>query len=251
MALIADRTAAAERQRRVDEAWEELSLEAQNEILSGAMYARVIARHEQRAHWLSIGRALARVRTEAMRCAGTNNDHHPHYRIYYGILMTRVPDLDALVKQDKASSVHARWLWDNWPVIEPWFAGLEPGANEKLNHPTTIKRRYEAAHKTKPQGAEAVPTPLQRKERRIAELEEELDQTSRKLRAIERANGNISEGRDWTWHDTPEQIAAVMMQLHPDKAKRLGGALQNLAKSTTKKPPRAARRPAASERAHE
>jgi len=42
---------------------------------------------------------------------------------------------------------------------------------------------------------------------------------------------------DWTWHDTPEQIAAAMLGLYPDKAKRLGAALQNAAKSTTRKPP--------------
>jgi len=56
--------------------------------------------------------------------------------------------------------------------------------------------------------------------------------------------GVFSEGRDWTWHDTPEQIAAAMLQLYPDKAKRLGSALQNAAKSTTRKP----RTPAAKQR---
>lgn len=200
------------------------------------MDARAIAGHEQRGRWLHVGRALARVRTEAMRRAETNNDHHPCYRIYYGILMARVPDLDALVKQDKASSVHARWLWDNWHVIEPWLAGLEPGANEKLNHPSAIKRRFEASLKSKPQGAEAVPTPLQRKDPRIAELEDELDQMQARVRQLERGRDNLSEGRDWTWNDTVENIAAVMLRLYPDKTKRLGSALQHLSKSTTRKP---------------
>ena len=237
---LADRTDLTERQRRIDAEWSELPLDAQVEIMDGALNARAIARHEQRGQWLKIGRALARVRTEAMRRAGTNNDHHPHYRIYYGFLMARVPDLDMLVKQDKASSVHARWLWDNWHAVEPWLAGLEPGANEKLNHPSAIKRRFDAAQKTKPQGAEAIPTPLQRKDRRIAELEEDLDRAQVKIRQLERGGDNVSEGRDWTWHDRPEDIAAAMLRLYPDKAKRLGSALQNIAKSTTRKAPRKA-----------
>jgi hypothetical protein len=234
----ANRASADERQKRVDETWSALSLEAQNEILEGALASRTLARHEQRAAWLTFGKALARVRTEAMLLAHTNNDHHPVYRTYYGFLMARVPDLDARVKQDKASSVHARWLWDNWPVIEPWLAGLEPGANEKLSHPSAIKRRFEASQKSKPQGAEAVPTPLQRKDRRIAELEDELEQTQARVRQLDRARDNLSEGRDWTWNDTVEDIAAVMLRLYPDKAKRLGSALQHLSKSTTRKPAR-------------
>ena len=56
--------------------------------------------------------------------------------------------------------------------------------------------------------------------------------------------GVFSERRDWTWHDTPEQIAAAMLRLYPDKAKRLGSTLQNAAKSTTRKP----RTPAAKQR---
>jgi hypothetical protein len=47
---------------------------------------------------------------------------------------------------------------------------------------------------------------------------------------------DLTEGRDWTWHDTPQQIAEAMLRTHPDKAKRLGAALQNLSKSTTRKP---------------
>ena len=67
-------------------------------------------------------------------------------------------------------------------------------------------------------------------------LQEELDAAQRELRQLKKNRDNLTEGRDWTWHDTPDDIAAAMMQTHPDKAKRLGAALQNLAKATTKKP---------------
>jgi hypothetical protein len=67
----------------------------------------------------------------------------------------------------------------------------------------------------------------------IVRLQEELDAANRELR---KGPDDLSEGRDWTWHETPEDIAAAMLRLYPDKAKRLGSALQNAAKSTTKKP---------------
>jgi hypothetical protein len=78
--------------------------------------------------------------------------------------------------------------------------------------------------------------PPNRKDMEIVRLQEELDTAYRKLRELERQHGNITEGRDWTWHDTPDAIAAAMLAAYPEKAKRLGSALQNLSKSTTKKP---------------
>jgi hypothetical protein len=43
---------------------------------------------------------------------------------------------------------------------------------------------------------------------------------------LKRNRDDLTEGSDWTWHDTPEHIAAVMLRRYPDKAKRLGAALQ-------------------------
>jgi hypothetical protein len=96
---------------------------------------------------------------------------------------------------------------------------------------------------------------------KILRLQEELDDVTRKLREIAARRifqqkailrcfdnaaqvhfvhvpdeGNITEGRNWTWHDTPDDIAEAMLAAYPDKAERLGSALQNLLKSTTKKP---------------
>jgi hypothetical protein len=72
--------------------------------------------------------------------------------------------------------------------------------------------------------------------REIVRLQEELDAANRELRQLRKGRDDLTEGRDWTSHDTPDAIAAAMLRLYPDKAKRLGSALQNAAKSTTKKP---------------
>jgi hypothetical protein len=67
-------------------------------------------------------------------------------------------------------------------------------------------------------------------------LQDELDAAHRELRQLKKNRDDLTEGTAWTWHDKPEDIAAAMLRLYPDKAKRLGSALQNLAKSTTRKP---------------
>jgi len=39
---------------------------------------------------------------------------------------------------------------------------------------------------------------------------------------------------DWSWQDQPEDIAAAMLRIYSDKAKRLGAALQNASKPAAK-----------------
>jgi hypothetical protein len=104
----------------------------------------------------------------------------------------------------------------------------------QLNHPNAVLRRWQAtrqapadrANGTKGRGYKDI----------VRELQEQLDAKDREIRQLQRNRDDLTEGRDWTWHDTPQQIAEAMIASHPDKAKRLGAALQNLAKSTTKKP---------------
>jgi hypothetical protein len=126
------------------------------------------------------------------------------------------------------------------PEIEAWRQNIGLTQRLKLNHPNTVWRGWQAAQTASNKGDGSISPPPNRKDMEIVRLQEELDAANRKLRNRD----DLSEGRDWTWHDTPEQIAAAMLRLYPDKAKRLGSALQNAAKSTTRKP----RTPAAKQR---
>jgi hypothetical protein len=122
-------------------------------------------------------------------------------------------------------------------------------------------------------GVAGLATPLQRKDARIAELEQELDTAQQEIRRLKRGkkrlaiasphcagadayagdasarrvwtwnstlltsrtrrtatstqSDNVTEGRDWPWQDTPEDIAATILRLYPDKAIR--GSSQALA----------------------
>jgi len=69
-----------------------------------------------------------------------------------------------------------------------------------------------------------------------AELEDELDQVQVEIRKLKRRQDDISEGRDWNWRDTPEEIAAAFLRLQPHKAPQVAAALLNLSKSTARQP---------------
>jgi len=66
--------------------------------------------------------------------------------------------------------------------------------------------------------------------REIVRLQAELDAAKLRIRELVREYGNTTEGRDWTWHDKPDDIARAMLLTHTNKAEQLGAALQNLAK---------------------
>ena len=88
-----------------------------------------------------------------------------------------------------------------------------------------VWKRFQAA-KAAPEKDPSKSPPPNRKDIEIMRLQSELDDAHKKLRAFE--HDKISEGRDWDWQDTPQEIAEAMLRLYPDKAKRLGAALRKL-----------------------
>jgi hypothetical protein len=226
-------------QTQIDEEWARLSVESRELILDGNLNARLLATRPDRNYWLKVGRAMARLREEALHRSGANHDQHPIYRRFFRILLRRVPDLEALYEQDKPAMVAARWLADSWLAVESFLAGLardDARTEARLNHPLAIKRRFEDADRRRPQGLEKPATPLQRKDARIAELESELDTAETELRRLTRGQDNLTEGRDWTWQDNAKDIAAAWFRLYPTKAAQVASEVMQLAKSTTSKP---------------
>jgi hypothetical protein len=181
--------------------------------------------------WVAIGRAIEAGRTAIMRFLNTNQSKGRVWSETFGQWL-RENEFDQI---DKGVRSRLQTCLDNLPAIEAWRQTLGLTLRLQLNHPNAVLRRWQAA-RAAPKGPGNSGAPGNRKDIEIVRLQEELDAANKKLREIERGRDDLSEGRDWTWHDTPEQIAAAMLTLYPDKAKRLGSALQNLAKSTTRKP---------------
>jgi hypothetical protein len=179
---------ATEREQKINELWADVAMPVQNVILNANLVAREIARHRDRASWLEVGKGWVEIRDEALRRAKTPSIRHPRYSYYHGLLMAKAPDLAALEEHDHAGCRHAVWLFENWTVIERWLADQEIGKNLRdLNHPSVIKRRFEATHSHKPQGLEKPPTAAARKKARIDELEAENRELRAELRRREDA----------------------------------------------------------------
>jgi hypothetical protein len=124
---------------------------------------------------------------------------------------------------------------NNLPAIEAWRQTLGLTQRLQLNHPNAVLRRWQAAQAA-PKGDPANSPAANRKDAEIVRLQEELDAAQRELSQIKRSRDNVSEGRDWTWQDSAEDIAATMFRLQPTKAARVASALLQLAKATTRKP---------------
>jgi hypothetical protein len=100
-------------------------------------------RSETIERWLNIGKALVRIQQWIMHEARTNV---PKGRRYNDVqkrlgLNEHVPHL---CQVDPASRSHAIWLVQEWSVVGPWLNEIEPRRRLQWNHPTTIKRQYEA-----------------------------------------------------------------------------------------------------------
>jgi hypothetical protein len=93
------------RVEQINADWETLTLEAQNEILDADVSAKQLMTHPDRNYWLAVGRGFSRLRTEALRLAHTNNDHHPNYRAHFNLLLAGMevynkPQVRALIDQE-------------------------------------------------------------------------------------------------------------------------------------------------------
>lgn len=220
--------------------WSRLTVEAQNEIMAGALAIRRIRTHEDYSHWAAVGRALLRLQAEAMHLSGSNSPQGRGYTAIRAELGSRVPDLEEI---DKASKAHAVWLAKNFAAVEVWRGTLAVNLRDQLNHPSSIKRRYEATHgEARAVGNGPKPlSPAARKDAEIARLQEELDVANAKIRRLERGSDNVSEGRDWTWTDDPATVAAVWMRLYPSAAPQIASKVLELNKSTARKVRRGAR----------
>ena len=211
--------------------WSRLTAEAQNEIMDGALAIRRLRQHEDYSHWVRVGRALLRLQEEAMHLSGSNSPQGRGYTALRAELGSRVPDLEEL---DKASKSHAVWLAKNLAAVERWRATLAVNMRDQLNHPSSIKRRYEATHgEAKSPDAQKPVSPIERLKIETTRLQEELDVANAKIRRLERGEGDmllISR------KDSAEAILAVLESEIPTKAGRIAALLLNRQKPSTPRP---------------
>jgi hypothetical protein len=155
-------------------------LEAHKEKLAAEGYARI----KTGAHWTDwtyVADGLAVGRTKAFRMSGTNNENDPRYKRAFSEWMAERPWAKDL---DRALRSHLKWVADYRSEIEEWRSTLAQNERAKLNHPTTLKRKFDAAHKVfaKDPNAPKKPNDKEALIARNAELEAENAKLKHQLR---------------------------------------------------------------------
>ena len=144
-----------------------------------AQAAERISRGQHWLDWLAIGEGLVVGRQRAMRRSGTNRPEGSAYNRAFG---NWIDEHKWARDLDKATRNHAMWCADHRAEIEYWRETQASNIRANLNHPTSIKRRYESAHKVDKDESEKVHTEskAQQLERRCAELEDQLAEALKK-----------------------------------------------------------------------
>ncbi len=166
---------------------------------------------QQWTHWRYLAQAFAAGREQAMREARTNDPYGPPYNKAFGRWMddpVRRQWANDKVKGavDKATRNHLLWCADHMSEIEAWRDTLAQNQRLLWNHPTTVKRQYERAHRevvTREKG-EDVMSPAAKMKAALVEATE--DAARWKRRAEE--GGSLFDVR----RDTPQQIARALVE---------------------------------------
>jgi hypothetical protein len=125
---------------------ERTAREAERESLAIAALERIKGgQHWQ--DWRFVADRLADGRYWAQRKAGTDDIASDAYRKAFGVWMDSHPW--ARKDIDKPTRTHLFWYLDNRPSVEAFRETLSVHERAKLNHPTHVKRRYEAAMRDK------------------------------------------------------------------------------------------------------
>lgn len=176
-------------------------------------WARVRGDHSWK-DWLQIGAALCIGRTETIREAHVNAPNGRNYNIAYATWLKKY-GFDTIDKGDRARLFD---VMDHLVEIETWRAQLTRTERSKLNHPSTIWRKWKAATVISDSSAPPKTSTIAKLKEINIELQEKLHRAEREL---SRGGGDL-----WSSDDTAEDIAAVMVgKLSPSKAERVARAI--------------------------
>jgi hypothetical protein len=125
---------------------------------------------------------------------------------------------------DKTTRAHLAWYVENRTLVEAWRDTLVASECARLNHPSVVKRRYEAAHRLTPP---VVDNPnAARLEPKNQRLQRELEKVSAQL---ETANRRLASGGGSLFdlkRDSADDIARVVIAAVPlERARAIQSSL--------------------------
>jgi hypothetical protein len=125
--------------------------------------------------WLAVGAALQVGREWAMRSAGVNKPEGKGYNQCFGEWLTEY-GLDDMDKGDRSRLFN---VMDNLPAIEEYRKTLTTTERLKLNHPSTVWRKWKSSQEPEPRDHNGQPKPTLRDS--VANLSEEVHAKKREV----------------------------------------------------------------------
>ena len=201
-----------------------MNAETESEARKEALAAEADGRIQRGAHWedwMFIADGFAVGRDKAMRLAGTNQPYGKRYTRAFAEWAAGRPWVK---NYDKGTRSNLLWCADHRSEVEAWRSTLAQNERAKLNHPTNLKRRYDAAHVIR-----GIPDPsAPKKETKVEALTRENEELWAKNKALERradSDGSLFDLR----RDSIESIVNVIAGTVPL------GRFESLQRSMTKK----------------
>jgi hypothetical protein len=186
--------------------------DARKEALAAEAFQRIRS-GQHWSDWMFIADGLLVGRSFAMRRAGTN---HPVGRAYNTAFSDWMASRRWARDLDKKDRGDLFWCADHRSEIEAWRETLAQNVRSRLNHPTALRRRYEAEHR--PERTDAP-----KKETKTEALVRENEELWAKVKKLERSDpGSLFDLRN----DKVEDIARVIAEhMSPSRLKKLQGAI--------------------------
>jgi hypothetical protein len=170
---------------------EALAEEADERIKSGSHWR----------DWMFVADGFVVGQAKAMRAAGTNRPYGKAFTRAMGDWLKARPWANGY---DKGTRSNLLWCADHRNEIEAWRESLAQNERDKLNHPSALKRRYDAAHKVVD---DASKTPKKEtKAEAQARENEELWAENAKLKRQAQSEGSLFD----LHRDSIEHIADVI-----------------------------------------
>jgi hypothetical protein len=186
--------------------------------------------NEQWADWRYLATGFSEGRRWAMHRAGANRPEGKGYARAFSEWMGPRPWTQEVDKPTRAALL---WYADNTPAVEAWLTTIALNQRQKWNHPHTLRKHFEAAHR--PVAGDGKPsaglTPMQKANESIARLEEENTKLKRDL--AHRDSGSLFD----LVHDTADAIITVIAgaPIGPEKMRKIGEGLVKKAKEKDKR----------------
>jgi hypothetical protein len=123
--------------------WDSLTAEQRDTLEVGNASMDLLKRNPFIERWRDVGIALNILQETAMAAARTNEPIGLRYNEEWLGLANHVPHLRDI---DKSTRSHAMWLATNWDDVSKWLRTVPVNIRLKINHPTTVRRRYDGTH---------------------------------------------------------------------------------------------------------